>query len=103
MPLLCLDAGDDPQGKYYVTEQLTNLQLAPPWGQSQGESPNSFNDVIGSLNPYVSGTNSTLQYFLVSPNPNSLDQAFWVPIEVPGVGDFMVQGIWWRQNGNTAR
>ena len=99
---LVTDAGDNPQGKYYVTEQLTNLELAAPWGQSQGGAPNSFDDVVGPLDPYGKGNDSTLQYFLVSPDPNSLDQAFWVPIEVPGVGDFMVQGIWWQQDGNIA-
>jgi RHS repeat-associated protein len=98
---LVTDSGDNPQGTYYVTEQLSNLQLSPPWGQNTSPQPNSYNDVIGnpSLLP-INTTNSTLQYFLVSPNPNSLDQAFWVPIEVPGVGDFMVQGNWWRRNGN---
>jgi hypothetical protein len=48
----------------------------------------------------ITVTNSTQQYFLISPDSNSLNQAFWVPIEVPGVGDFMAQGIWWRRNGN---
>jgi RHS repeat-associated protein len=52
---LVTDSGGDPLGHIMLTEQLTNTQLAPPWGQSPGSKPNSFNDVIG--NPFCAAHN----------------------------------------------
>jgi hypothetical protein len=97
---LVTDTGGDPEGNYYVTEQLTDLDKAPPWGQSTDPVPNQFDDVVGhpSIIP-IDETSSGAQYFLVSRDPHSLNDAFRVPISVPGVGDFGVQGIWWRRKG----
>lgn len=62
----------------------------------------SFDDVVGPTNPFGKSNDSALGYFLVYLIRNSLDQAFWVPVEVPDVGDFMVPGIRWQQDGNIA-
>jgi RHS repeat-associated protein len=95
--------GRSPARPYWVTEQQTNFELAPPWGQSTDPKPNVFHDMVGwpGIIP-ERGTAQSQQYFLVSADRASLENAFRVDVEERDGTDYGVLGIWMSKNGGNS-